>query len=60
MRVTFLDISKSLDDVWYEGLIFKLKTYDVESNLLKLLENLSNRLSATDCSKWSNVFMGKY
>ena len=39
MGGTFLDISKAFDEVWQEGLIFKLKTYGVECNLLKLLEN---------------------
>ena len=39
MRDTFLDISKAFDKVWHEGLVFKLKIYDVEGNLLKLLEN---------------------
>ena len=39
MRVIFLDISKAFDKVWHEGLIFKLKAYVVEGNLLKLLEN---------------------
>ena len=45
MRVTFLDISKAFDKVWHEGLIFKLKSYGPEGNLLKLLENyLTDRL----------------
>ena len=39
MRLNFLDISKAFDKVWREGLIFKLKTYSVEGNLLKLVEN---------------------
>ena len=39
MRGTFLDISKVFDKVWHVGLIFKLKTYGVAGNLLKLLEN---------------------
>ena len=36
---TFLDISKAFDKVWHEGLIFKSKTYGVDGNLLKVLEN---------------------
>ena len=39
MRGTFLDISKAFDKAWHEVLTFKLKTYDVDGKLLKLLEN---------------------
>ena len=39
MRGTFLDIFKAFNKVWHEGLIFKLKTYGVDGNLLKPLEN---------------------
>ena len=39
MRGTFLDVSKAFNKVWHEDLVFKLKTYVVEGNLLKLLEN---------------------
>ena len=63
MRVTFLDICKAFDKVWHEGLIFKLKTYGVEGNLLKLIENyltdhqqrvvLNGRTSS-----WQNVYAG--
>ena len=39
----FLDISKAFDKVWH-GLIFKLKSYSVEGELLSLLKNyLQNR-----------------
>ena len=43
---TFLEISKALDKVSHEGLNFKLKTYGVDGNLLKLLENY-----LTDCQQ---------
>ena len=39
-RGIFLDISKTFDKVWHEGLIFKLKT---SGDLLKLLINYLDR-----------------
>ena len=38
-REIFLDISKAFEKVWHEGLIFKLKTNGIDSDLLKLLIN---------------------
>ena len=63
MRGTFLDISKAFDKVWHEGLIFKLKTYGVEGNLLKLLENyLTDRQQGVVLNgqmfSWQNVYAG--
>ena len=63
MSSTFLDISKAFDKVWHEGLIFKLKTYGVEGNLLKLLENyLTDRQQRVvlngRTSSWQNVYAG--
>ena len=63
MRGTFLDISKTFDKVWHEGLIFKLKTYVAEGNLLKLLENyLTDRQKRVvlngRTSSWQNVYAG--
>ena len=37
LRSVFLDISKSFDKVWHDGLIFKLKQNSISSNLLNLL-----------------------
>ena len=44
VRGVFLDISKVFDKVWHKGLLFKLKSYGIEGELLSLLEcYLSNR-----------------
>ena len=44
VRGIFLDISKAFDKVWHEGLLYKLKTYGIDGQLLSLLENyLKNR-----------------
>ena len=36
----FLDISKAFDKVWHDGIIFKLKSYSVEGELLSLLKTI--------------------
>ena len=38
-RGIFLDISKAFVKVWHEGLIFKLRSYGIDGDLLKLLIN---------------------
>ena len=44
VRGVFLDISKAFDRVWYEGLIYKIKSVGLSDPLLKLIESfLSNR-----------------
>ena len=63
MKVSFLNISKAFDKVWHEGLIFKLKTYDVDGNLLKLLENYrtdrQQRVALNgQTSSWQNIYAG--
>ena len=43
-RTVFLDISKAFDKIWFSGLIFKIKSCGISSDLLELIKNfLSNR-----------------
>ena len=44
VTAVFLDISKTFDNVWHGGIIFKLEQNGISGNLLKLFQNyLSNR-----------------
>ena len=52
-RGIFLDISEVFDKVWHEGLIFKLKTYGIDDDLLKLL-------ITKGCIEWINFFLENY
>ena len=63
IRGVFLDMSKAFDKVWYDGLIFKLKTYGIDGKLLKLLKSyLKDRqqrvLLNGQTSSWKNVLAG--
>ena len=40
VRGVLLDISKTFDKVWHDRIIFKLKAYGVEGELLLLIKNL--------------------
>ena len=39
VRGMFLDITKTFDKAYHEGLVYKLKSYGISGNLLKLIEN---------------------
>ena len=61
VRGIFLDISKAFDKVWHDGLIFKLKSYDIEGELLLLLKNyLHNREQRVvlngQMSEWKRIY----
>ena len=44
VRGLFLDISKAFDRVWHRGLLYKIKNFGIDGNLLKLIESfLSDR-----------------
>ena len=38
VRGVFLDIPKAFDKVWHKGLLYRIKSYRVEGELLSLLE----------------------
>ena len=62
-RAVFLDISKAIDKVWHDGLIFKLKTYGVSGPFLTLIKSyLMNRKQRVvlngKCSEWSEITAG--
>ena len=43
-RGIFIEISKAFDKVWHEGLILKVKTYRIDGDLLKMIDELPERL----------------
>ena len=53
LRGVFLDISKVIEKVQHEGLIFKLDRNDISGNLLKLLRGLPR------CQKQRVILYGK-
>ena len=63
MRGVFLDISKAFDKNWHDGIIFKLKAYDVEGELLlrlkSFLKNWEQRVALNgQTSEWRKIMSG--
>ena len=63
VRSVFLDISKAFDKVWYEGLLYKLKSMGISGELYNLLENyLSGRFQRVilngQHSSWKPILEG--
>ena len=59
VRVNFLDISKTVDKAWLEGLLFKLDHTGISSLLKSFLNNRFQRVVLNgQCSNWSSVLAG--
>ena len=63
VRGVFLDISKTFDKVWHEGLLLKLTQNGISGNLLNLLRDfISCRKQQVvlngQCSSWDNATVG--
>ena len=63
VRSVFLDMSKTCDKVWHEGLLYKLKSMAISGELYDLLENyLSGRLQRVilngQTSSWRPILAG--
>ena len=63
VRLVFLDISKTFDKVWHEGLLYKIKSMGISGELYNLLESyLSGRLQRVvlngQTSLWRPVSAG--
>ena len=63
VRSVFLDISKAFDKVWHDGLLYKLKAYGVQGELLSLLKNyLQKRKQRVvlngQTSEWRDIISG--
>ena len=63
VRGNFLDISKAFDKVWHDGLLYKLESFGISGNLLKLFHSyLNNRQQRVVFnswySKWAPILAG--
>ena len=63
VRGNFLDISKAFDKVWHDGLLYKLESFGISGNLLKLfhsyLNNRQQRVAVNgQYSKWAPILAG--
>ena len=60
VRGNFLDISKAFDKVWHDGLLYKLESFGISGNLMKLFHSyLNNRQQRVvlngQYSKWAPI-----
>ena len=50
VRGNFLDISKVFDKVWHNGLLYKLESFGISGNLLKLFHSYLNNRQQKNCT----------
>ena len=65
VRGLFLDISKAFDRVWHRGLLYKIKNFGIDGNLLKLIESfLSDRYKRVtingQSSDWLPIMQSRF
>ena len=63
LKGVFLDISTAFDKVWHEGLLYNLKAYGVQSEVLSLLRNYLQKCKQRfvlngQTSEWREVIPG--
>ena len=63
VRGIFLDISKTFDKVWHDGLIFKLRQNGICGEMINILEDFLSRrkqriVLSGQCSSWADIHAG--
>ena len=61
VRGVFLDLSKAFDKVWHDGLLYKLKSYGAQGELLSLLRNYLRKRKQrvnVQTSEWREIISG--
>ena len=62
IRAVFLDVSKAFDKIWLPGFIFKIKSFGISGDLLKLIKNFpSNKFQRVvpngQTSEWKKLML---
>ena len=54
----FIDISKALDKVWHDGLIFKLYQNGICGEMINILDRKRRIVLKGQCSSWVDIWAG--
>ena len=55
VKGAFLDLCKTFDRVWHEGLIYKIKSIRVKGDLLPIIEHIFIQKTTKSCSEWLTI-----